>query len=444
MAQHGELEIEAKVAARVAFGPFVLDRAGGLLLLGGTEVELPQRSLRLLEVLVNSAGETVSKDRLVAEVWQGSFVSDTSLTEAMSRLRRALGTDAREQLYVSTVHRRGYRFVEPVEPMVPPHARATPRAGWWRFSIAASLTFLGLLGMLWAFDVAPVSRRLAPAPKAKAVDARYRLAEVTLDGTRLVEYGVPSLPLNGFSVDSTGSRVAFSMANGEGSDAWVFEPERGELRRITKGGRFLDPVWRRDGKALALAEHRGGDFDLVLKQVDHEGPPQVLLEASLDQFPESWSGDGSSLVFSQRHPETGYDLWLLRQRVDASWQPVPLVETPDDEAFGAISPDGRYVAYTSMGGRRAEVFVVDLMSERAPVRVSQTGGSYPFWSVAGDLLHYVDGDTLLTVPTAELWGGAIRALRRSRPVAGLYLAGSTSTANRIVVAMLDGASSGPR
>jgi len=430
MDNHGARDVRTQDEAFVAIGPFVLDRARGLLLDGQKEVEIPRRSLRLLEVLVDSAGETVSKDRLVSEAWRGAFVSDTSLTEAVSRLRRALRTNAREQRYIRTIHGRGYRLTLPPAP----GPEAATGFAWWR--IAASVASLVLLGALSVSELglnplsnSPTDRR-PPRP-------RYRLAEVALDGSSLVEYGVPSLPLKGFSVDRTEGRVAFSMANGDGSDAWVYEPERGELRSFATGGRFLDPVWRPGGQAVALAEHRNGSFDLVLKEVDSEHPPQVLLEAEFDQYPESWSRDGRSLVFSQKTPATGYDLWLLRQHADGSWQPVALVETAADEAFGAISPDGRYVAFASMRGPRSEILVADLGSERAPFRVSRSGGGYPFWSQSGDLLHYVEGDALLTVPASQLSGGAIRDPHRSNPVAGLYLAGSTRNADRIVVATLE-------
>ncbi len=454
----------ASVDGRVSFGPFVLDREERTLQRHGTEIALPERSLRLLEVLVRLAGKTVSKDRLVAEVWQGAFVSDTSLTEAMSRLRHALGTEAREPGYIRTVHGRGYCFVVPVGATGDRYGGgAAGRPAWIPVSIAASLTLLGVLGLgsvlaggghrsaLDSVGFSTDSPGMAwtplrglggwllgvAAPGARPVGPRYRLAEVTLEGARIFKYGVPALPLSGFSVDRTGSRVAFSIANGQHSDAWVVEPEKGELRRFTTGGRFLDPVWTPSGQAVALAQSRNGSFDLVLKEVDGDTPVQVLLEARLDQFPESWSSDGRSLVYSERHPETGYDLWLLRQRSDDSWVPTPLVRTPDDEAFGAISPDGRYVAFTSMAGRRKDVFVVDLERDRAPFRVSTDGGSYPFWSAAGDLLHYVHGDELLSIPTDQIDGDVIGASRISTPVAGLYLAGSTSAADRIVVAMLE-------
>ncbi len=231
--------------------------------------------------------------------------------------------------------------------------------------------------------------------------------------------------------------MAFSIADSHGSDAWVLEPRTGKFKRITSGGDFTDPVWTPDGQAVALAHSRNGNFDLVLKEVDRDRSAQVLLEAPLDQFPESWSQDGSLLIYSERHPETGYDLWLLQQHGDNGWVPRPLVRTPNDEAFGAISPDGRYVAYMSTTGQLSDVFVVDLTSDRTTFRVSRDGGAYPFWSFTGDNLHYVKGDEVWTIASDQIGDDLTRTLQTSTTVPGLYLAGSVSAADRFVVAALD-------
>lgn len=476
----GKRRIEASSVAdrqkrpesRLSFGPFVLDPEERTLRRQGIEVSLPDRSLRLLEVLACSAGETVPKGRLLTEVWQGAYVSETSLTEAMSRLRRALGDDAREPRYIRTVHRRGYRFIAAVNPPSdgigggePLEAPRTPA------SLAASIAAwaaptIALLGLFWLASVAvDDSHRqevgaggssgvttatfferiqgwgqelLAPPRSDDRVEPpRYRLAEVTMSDDTLVRYAVPALPLNDLSVDRTGERLAFSVADDDESAVWVLEPRRGDLERVASGGYYSDPVWTPDGRALAMAMRRDDGFDLVLHGTGGEAPPRILLDAPLDQFPESWSRDGRSLVYAERHPETGYDLWLLRRQSDDGWSPSPLVRSPADEAFGAISPDGRYVAYTAGTGRRFDVFVVDLEGDRSTFRVSRGGGAYPFWSAAGDRLHYVKDDDVWTVAADQLGSAATRPSRRSTTVTGLYLAGTASTADRLVVAMLE-------
>jgi eukaryotic-like serine/threonine-protein kinase len=71
--------------------------------------------LRMLAVLVRRAGQLVTKQELLAQVWSGRAVSDNAVTVAMVRLRRLLGHNRGEREFVVNVHGRGYRFVRPVE-----------------------------------------------------------------------------------------------------------------------------------------------------------------------------------------------------------------------------------------------------------------------------------------------------------------------------------------
>jgi len=61
-------------------------------------------------VLVERAGEVVSKDELFRVVWLDTVVSDSALTSCIQELRRALGDDAQRPQFIETLHRRGYRF----------------------------------------------------------------------------------------------------------------------------------------------------------------------------------------------------------------------------------------------------------------------------------------------------------------------------------------------
>src|SRR5262245_11476123 len=98
----------------VGFGPFRLDRANRILSRDGVEIPLPPRVLGVLEHLVARPGQVVPKQALLDAVWREAYVTETSLTEAVSQLRQALGDDPQQPAYIQTVHRRGYRFVASV------------------------------------------------------------------------------------------------------------------------------------------------------------------------------------------------------------------------------------------------------------------------------------------------------------------------------------------
>src|SRR6478735_7683276 len=96
---------------RIRLGPFAFDPQSRLLWRDGTEIALPPRVLGVLEVLIERAGEVVARQDLLDRVWKDAFVTDTSLAEAVSFLRQALGDDPQSPRFIQTVHRRGYRFL---------------------------------------------------------------------------------------------------------------------------------------------------------------------------------------------------------------------------------------------------------------------------------------------------------------------------------------------
>ncbi len=94
---------------RFRFGEFELDTAAGRLTRGEEPLPVPARHLDVLAALLARPGEVVSKDALVEAAWRDVAVTDNSLEQAISSLRRALGTAAGVPL-IQTVPRQGYRF----------------------------------------------------------------------------------------------------------------------------------------------------------------------------------------------------------------------------------------------------------------------------------------------------------------------------------------------
>src|SRR3954466_12553889 len=125
---------------RISFGPFAFDPQSRLLWRDGTEIALPPRVLGVLELLIERAGQIVARQDLLDRVWKDAFVTDTSLAEAVSFLRQALGDDPQSPRYIQTVHRRGYRFLvtpPPLEPVSDPgQTRVRPGSDHLRSTFA--------------------------------------------------------------------------------------------------------------------------------------------------------------------------------------------------------------------------------------------------------------------------------------------------------------------
>lgn len=106
--------IEPAASTIYAFGAFTLLPRRRILLKSGERVELGDRALDLLTILVERAGDVVGKTELMARAWPDVFVDDISLRVNISALRRALGDDRKDQIFIRNVVGRGYCFVENV------------------------------------------------------------------------------------------------------------------------------------------------------------------------------------------------------------------------------------------------------------------------------------------------------------------------------------------
>jgi TolB-like protein/DNA-binding winged helix-turn-helix (wHTH) protein/Flp pilus assembly protein TadD len=104
-------------ARLLRFDDFKLEVRAGELRKRGVRLRLQGQPLQVLAVLLNRAGEVVTREELRSEIWSAdTFVDfDHSLHNAIARIREALGDSAETPRYIETLPRRGYRFIAPVE-----------------------------------------------------------------------------------------------------------------------------------------------------------------------------------------------------------------------------------------------------------------------------------------------------------------------------------------
>jgi pimeloyl-ACP methyl ester carboxylesterase/DNA-binding winged helix-turn-helix (wHTH) protein len=111
-----------------SFGDYRLDAAERLLFDGDRPVQLPPKAFDTLLMLVQNPGRVLSKERMLTEIWEGSFVEENNLAQNISLLRKALGETSTKK-FIETVPKFGYRFVSgvgtgDVEVEVSEHTRA--------------------------------------------------------------------------------------------------------------------------------------------------------------------------------------------------------------------------------------------------------------------------------------------------------------------------------
>ena len=144
---------------------------------------------------------------------------------------------------------------------------------------------------------------------------------------------------------------------------------------------------------------------------DGSGAPEKLYDGGHPDFPTDWSHDGEYLLFDRADGVIGgvgreqvWALPLLGER-----KPFLLVAT-GSTAYPrrhSISPNGRWLAYSSNEGGPEEIFVVPFGGGQGKWQISPSGGTAPFWSSDGKELFYASqpGNQLMSVAVAETGAG---------------------------------------
>jgi len=191
----------------------------------------------------------------------------------------------------------------------------------------------------------------------------------------------------------------FRSGTGEASvNIWVIDLARDIRTRVTFDPNISDenPTWSPDGRFLAFASHRTADRAEIFKIGSAaEGKDQPLYSGNGNEHPIDWSPDGKFLLLHGNGNST--DLFSLPVSGGES-KPTTFVSTAVDDAQGQFSPDGRWVAYTSVESGRNEVYVRPFPNGDGKWQISPAGGSEPRWRGDGTELFYLAPDgTLMAV-----------------------------------------------
>jgi Tol biopolymer transport system component len=181
------------------------------------------------------------------------------------------------------------------------------------------------------------------------------------------------------SLSPEGRRVAFTIGSGAGRQVWVKELGDGPAVRVTESGWSAD--WTHDGRNLLFTRN-----DTVhVAPADGSSPPRPLGAegVSVTQTP-----DGAWIVYSRRAN-------VRARRTSGDTSEVTIADENGGQILPQLSPDGRWVAYTSDETGNWHVYVRPFPNASASRRqVSVTAGYAPFWSRDGRELFFVTTDSL--------------------------------------------------
>ena len=391
---------ETATSARIfRFGVFEVDAATGELRKRGLRIRLQEQPAQFLLLLLDRAGEVVSREEIRCNLWPpDTFVDfDQGLGAALRKLRQALGDDAETPRYIETIPKRGFRFLAPVERISampegaaavlpiraieppatevdrePPQTRRHYSAWWAVVAVPCVLSFV-LGWLLHIGRAAPVGLHVTAytqithdgVPKTLIGTDGSRLyfdrawsdsiGQVAVSGGAISNIQV-SIPYFAFPEDVSEDGSNFLIATNEKGFAldrpqWNVRVPGGSLHRLPDGG---GAAFSPDGNSVAFQTAEG---ELWTARSDGSGAHRL---ASGQSFPSriATTADGSTRYFSGRvawSPDGGllrfgsHDrLWEVSSSGANLHEVIPGWHLSSSQCCGSWSPDGRFFVFLDL------------------------------------------------------------------------------------------------
>jgi DNA-binding winged helix-turn-helix (wHTH) protein/Tol biopolymer transport system component len=307
----------ANASAVWRFGVFEADARTGELRRSGHSIKLREQPLRVLLILVEHAGELVTREQLRQRLWPSdTFVDfDHSLNSAVMKLREALGDSADRPLYIETIPKKGYRFLAPVS-----------QSGEERNEIAPQrLIDVGDGAVLPAINGDAPTLPPPPVPIASTLE--------TAAATTSTRFSRKSLLVAAITLVTLATGILWLLGGG------ATESHPASEQRITSNSpeaAIKWPVISPDGTYLAYSDRTG----LYLRQIATGETRRWALPKDFNAIPNSWFPDGTHLLVTRfEGPAMTPSLWKLSVLGGSAR------ELLDHAGAGSVSPDGSRIAF---------------------------------------------------------------------------------------------------
>jgi Tol biopolymer transport system component/predicted Ser/Thr protein kinase len=238
----------------------------------------------------------------------------------------------------------------------------------------------------------------------QAAPLNRELVWLDATGKELEHWGEPA-PYSG-GIFSPASRMAVLFRENpgvHGNSLWLADTERRTITRLTPDSE-LDQrgVVSADGKSFLTTATTGYHTTVVERSLITSGKEEKLAERGDYVFVASRSRDGRYALFSIQDARTSFDIYSMDLAGDRKL--VPVLNSPYAERDPKLSPDNKWLAYTSNENGSAELYVTPFREGGSKWQVSNGGIAFTIgttsvvdWSPDGKSLHYLQGDKVYTV-----------------------------------------------
>jgi Tol biopolymer transport system component len=178
-------------------------------------------------------------------------------------------------------------------------------------------------------------------------------------------------------------------------DIYIFDlVHEAPQRRLTfDPGDDFNPLWSPDGQKIVFVSNRKGHRDLYWKASSGVGSEEVLLESGDEKSCEDWTRDGRYVIYTQT---TDKPREIRALPLFGDHKPFSVISGLG-VAEGHVSPNGKWISYTSSESGTPEIYVQDFPPTGSKWQVSTGGGFESSWNANGKELFYLQGNRLMAV-----------------------------------------------
>ena len=214
-------------------------------------------------------------------------------------------------------------------------------------------------------------------------------------------------------------RVVYYRNSGLARDLWIRDLNRGTEVRFTNNGQTnINPFWSPSSDRIIFTNVSKGPFNLYQKATSGSTPEELLLPNTVSDYPTDWSRDGRFIVYQESDPKNKFDLWVLPvQGTAAERIQTPFLRTEFNETQGQLSPDSRWMAFTSDRSGQYEVYVRPFPPGEGEWAISNAGGTQPRWRADGKELFFIAADGMMMAVPVKAAPGAKPSLEAGVPLA---------------------------